>query len=252
MSLNVRYDNTSDGEDRWDLRKEELCQLVTRVKPDFLGIQEALPRQVEYMDQQLKEHSFLGFGRDGQGTDSESVPLFYNTKSHELLHSEVFWMSETPEVPSKGWDAALNRITTYGVFLNKKTQDTIHVFNTHFDHRGEKARENSSHLLVSKLKSLALLDKKVILMGDFNSKPEEIPIQVISQLMSDSYLEPDKDPEGPSGTFSGFDLKATLNDRIDYIFTLNLKVLRYANLDDKRKNGRWISDHLPVFIEVEP
>jgi endonuclease/exonuclease/phosphatase family metal-dependent hydrolase len=250
MSFNIRFDNPADGEDRWEVRKEELSNMIQKYEPDFLGIQEALPNQVEYLDSQLQNYKYIGFGRDGEGSQSESVPIFYKADRHELLKKEVFWLSETPENPSKGWDAALNRITTYGIFLNRQTRDTLHVFNTHYDHRGEKARVNSSRLLVSKIESMRLRDKKVILMGDFNSRPEEEPVKILNKAFADACINSEKEPRGPYGTFNGFDPEAELDQRIDYVFLLNFKVLSYTAVDDKRKNGRWISDHLPVLVEV--
>ena len=250
MSFNVRFDNPADGEDRWELRKEELCGLIQKHDPDFLGVQEALPGQVTYLDAQLKDYAYIGFGRDGAGTPSESVPIFYKSQDYELLRKEVFWLSETPEKPSKGWDAALNRITTYGIFLNRQTQDTVHVFNTHFDHRGEKARLNSSHLLISKLRSLKLLKEKVILMGDFNSRPEEDPIRILTGTLTDACTSSADQGNSPSGTFNGFDIEIRPDHRIDYVFVLNFRVLSCKALNEKRKNGRWISDHLPVLVEV--
>jgi len=250
MSFNVRFDNPADGEDRWELRKQELSSMIQKYEPDFLGIQEALPNQVEYLNGQLDNYRYIGFGRDGEGSQSESVPIFYRADMYELLETEVFWLSDSPQVPSKGWDAALNRITTYGSYRNKKTGDTLHVFNTHYDHRGEQARVNSSHLLVSKIESLHLLDKKVILMGDFNSSPGEEPIKILNKAFADAYTNSENEARGPSGTFNGFDPGAKLDRRIDYVFLLNFKVLSYRAIDDKRKNGRWISDHLPVLVEV--
>ena len=250
MSFNIRFDNPADGEDRWEVRKEELSNMIQKYEPDFLGIQEALPNQVEYLDSQLQNYKYIGFGRDGEGSQSESVPIFYKADRYELLKTEVFWLSETPENPSKGWDAALNRITTYGIYLNRQTRDTLHVFNTHYDHRGEKARVNSSRLLVSKIESLRLQDKKVILMGDFNSRPEEEPVKILNKAFADAYKNSEEEPLGPYGTFNGFDPEAELDQRIDYVFLLNFKVLSYTAVDDKRKNGRWISDHLPVLVEV--
>jgi endonuclease/exonuclease/phosphatase family metal-dependent hydrolase len=250
MSFNIRFDNPADAEDRWELRKKELCELIKKYDPDFLGIQEALPAQVEYLDAGLADYKYIGFGRDGKGSTSESVPLFFKANDYELVRSEVFWLSETPKIPSKGWDAALNRITTYGAFLSKQTGDTIHVFNAHYDHRGEKARVNSSHLLISKLKEWNLLNAKVILTGDFNSSPDEEPIEVLQRTLTDARTSSKTQAQGPHGTFNGFDTNALPDPRIDYIFTLNLKVLNYITIDDKRKNGRWISDHLPVLVEV--
>ena len=250
MSFNIRFDNPADGEDRWEVRKEELSNMIQKYEPDFLGIQEALPNQVEYLDSQLQNYKYIGFGRDGEGSQSESVPIFYKADRYELLKKEVFWLSETPENPSKGWDAALNRITTYGIFLNRQTRDTLHVFNTHYDHRGEKARVNSSRLLVSKIESMRLRDKKVILMGDFNSRPEEEPVKILNTVFKDAYTHSEKKAHGPVGTFNGFDPEAKPEQRIDYVILLNLKVLSYTAVDDKRKNGRWISDHLPILVEV--
>ncbi len=250
MSLNIRFDNPSDGPDRWEERKEELCGMLLKHHPDFLGIQESLPAQVSYIDQRLKDHAFIGFGRDGKGTESESVPLFYDRSKFRLLGSEVFWLSETPGKPSKGWDAALNRVTTYGVFESLESGDTLHVFNTHFDHRGEVARKESAELLVKKIESLDLADKKLILMGDLNSLPEEEPVMALKQVLKDSREISGNPPTGPLGTFNSFDPGEEPRDRIDYIFTLNVRVRNYANLDDKRSNGRWISDHLPVLVEL--
>ena len=250
MSLNIRFDNPSDGPDRWDERKEELCRLLLFHHPDFIGIQESLPGQVTFIDQRLTDHRFIGFGRDGEGTESESVPLFYDSKKYKLLRSEVFWLSETPEKPSKGWDAALNRVSTYGVFQNLDSGDTTHVFNTHFDHRGEIARKESAQLLVKRIESLGLAERKVILMGDFNSQPQEEPVLVLKKVVHDSYEHSSKEPKGPVGTFNAFDPEMLPKERIDYIFTLNVRVLSYDNLNDKRTNGRWISDHLPVLVEL--
>ncbi len=250
MTFNVRFDNPADGEDRWELRKKELCNMIQKHDPDFIGIQEALPNQVDYIDAELQQYKYTGFGRDGEGTDSESVPIFYRPEAFELIRTDVFWLSVTPDIPSKGWDASLNRITTYSTFRNKMTGDTLHVFNTHYDHRGEKARVNSSRLLIEKLETGKLLDKKVILMGDFNSRPEEEPIQILNETLADAQTNSEHEVRGPYGTFNGFDVSAQLAQRIDYVFVLNMRVLNYTAIEDKRKNGRWISDHLPVLVEV--
>ena len=250
MTYNIRYDSPHDGEDVWDHRKNELCQLINSHHPDFIGIQEAMPNQVEYINIQLREYAFVGFGRDGENTYSESVPIFYNKKNYQLLNSKIFWLSPTPSEISIGWDAALNRITTYGAFLNKKTNDTIHVFNTHFDHIGKVARLNSAKLILNKIKEYDLLNKSVILVGDFNSLPKDDAIIIIKNILRDAYNVSEHKPIGPIGTFSGFDYNMVPQNRIDYIFTQNLKVLKYQAINDKRKNQRCMSDHLPVLIDV--
>ena len=136
MSYNIRYDNPDDGPDWWEHRKTEVVALLVYYAPDFIGLQEALPQQTDFIDQSLPAYQYIGFGRDGQGTESEGAPIFYRPDRYELISSEVLWLSETPEQVSRGWDAALNRITTYGVFRERSTGDTLHIFNCHFDHRG--------------------------------------------------------------------------------------------------------------------
>ena len=115
---------------------------------------------------------------------------------------------------------------------------------------GDKARENSSHLIIAKIKDWNLMNKKVVLMGDFNSRPEDEPIQILLSSFADASGSPENKRKGPVGTFNAFDPLKMPDQRIDYIFTLNLKVLSFETIDEKRKNGRWISDHLPVMAEV--
>ncbi len=250
MSFNIRYDNPNDGLNWWDLRKNEVVELLKYYRPDFIGIQEALPNQTKYIAENLDAYKFIGHGRDGLDTDSEGVPIFYNSTKYELLEEEQFWLSETPEKVSRGWDAALNRIVVYGIFRSKATNQTFHVFNTHFDHMGETARLKSAELLVNYIRKNNFVHKKVVLMGDFNILPSESPIKLIEQVFKDSYRIEDLPVYGPIGTFSGFDTIETVTKRIDYIFTKNVDIKSYRCIDDKRKNNLYPSDHFPIIIEI--
>lgn len=171
LTYNIRYDNPNDGENWWDKRKEEVLDLLKYYNPEFIGIQEGMNNQVAYLDEQLENYAYFGFGRDGEGTSSEAVPIFYDSTQFELIEGKVYWLSETPEVISKGWDAALNRIVTYGAFRNKQQGDTLHLFNCHFDHMGKEARLNSAKVIIDKIKEWSLTDKKIIVMGDMNCIP---------------------------------------------------------------------------------
>lgn len=250
MTFNIRYDSSTDGADSWDKRKKEVCLLIDSYHPDFVGIQESLPNQTQYMSKQLNDYDFVGFGRDGENTKSESVPIFYNSKKFKLLNSQVFWLSTTPNIISKGWDAALNRITTYASFIDIKTADTLHIFNTHFDHIGKVARNNSAKLILDVIEKYNLFKSQVIVLGDFNSLPKDEAIIILKSKLNDAYVYSKNKPMGPKGTFNDFDYNIIPENRIDYIFTKNFTVLRYQVINDKRKNQRCISDHLPVLIEV--
>ena len=187
---------------------------------------------------------------DGLNTDSEGIPLFYNKTKFKLLESHIFWLSETPEKASKGWDAALNRIVVYGAFESKTNGDTLHIINCHFDHRGQIAREKSADLVVNFIENRKLSDHKIIVLGDLNSSPSEKPIKILSQLLEDSFNEGQHANYGPIGTFNEFDTERVLTQRIDYIFTRNIDVKSYRCIDDKRKNNLYPSDHLPILIKL--
>lgn len=250
MTYNIRYDTPKDGENWWEYRRDEVVELLNYYGPDFIGVQEAMPNQTKFIQRNLNQYKYIGFGRDGNHTDSEGTPLFYNKKKYKLLSKETFWLSDTPKKVSKGWDAALNRIAIYGVFLNKKTKDTLHIFNTHFDHIGEIARLKSAELLLEIIAQNQLFDKKLILMGDLNTLPNDEPIKLLKSQLEDGYNKEEYPVYGPTGTFNEFDTDRTLTERIDYIFTRNLSVKSYRCIDDRRSNNLYPSDHLPVLIKL--
>lgn len=250
MSYNIRYDNPKDGENWWEYRKDEVADLLNYYAPDLIGIQEALPNQTQFLQENLKNYDHIGHGRDGLNTVSEGTPIFYNKEKYELLGEELFWLSETPDKVSKGWDAQLNRIAVYGVFQNKKTKDTLFVFNTHFDHRGALARLRSAELLLEIISTKQLMDKNLIVMGDLNALPNDDPIKQLASALEDGRGNSDYPAYGPIGTFNEFDVSKILTDRIDYIFTKNLIVTSYRCIDDRRLNNLYPSDHLPVLIKT--
>ena len=251
MSFNIRYDNPNDKENWWENRKDELVQLIDYYHPEFLGIQEGLKHQEEIIKNKLQLYDYIGVGREDGKEKGEYAAIFYDTLKYKLIESKVYWLSETPDKVSIGWDASLERITTFGTFRNIENKDTIYIFNTHFDHIGETARKMSSKFIVSKIGELGLYEKKVIVMGDFNSKPDGQPIKILKGLLDDSIEMTQQSSYGPKGTFNGFDKNRIPKERIDYIFTKNIDVLSYRHIDDRRKNGLCVSDHLPVIIKIK-
>lgn len=250
ITYNIRYDNPNDGENRWDNRKSYLTDQIKFNEPEFLGIQEGLLHQVSFIDSTLPEYSYIGVGRNEGKLDGEFSAVFYNTTKFNLIKGSTFWLSETPEVPSKGWDAALNRICTYGLFENKYSKEKVWIFNTHFDHRGVEARRESTKLIIQKINELNSEKYPVVLMGDLNLEPNTEAIKYLSKELVDSRYASEI-TFGPNGTFNGFDFSKPVTRRIDYIFVSygNIEVMRYAVLSDS-KECRYPSDHLPVFAEI--
>ncbi len=248
MTYNIKYDNVNDSINNWNDRKLSMVQLLKKYSPSFIGMQEVLYRQLEYLDESLGAYKYLGVGRDDGKQKGEFSPILFNANQYELLDSNTFWLSKTPNEISVGWDAAMERICTYGLFQNKKSEEKIWVFNTHFDHIGKKARKKSAELIIKKIKKINTKGFPVVLMGDFNLMPEEKPIQLIQRKMNDGLAASKASLKGPKGTFNGFDLTATINRRIDYIFVKDLEVESYIHIDERLENGKHISDHLPVLV----
>ena len=251
MSYNIRYDNPNDGENSWVNRKELLCSQLAFYEPDVFGIQEALPNQVQDISNALPKYTFVGIARDGIGK-GESSNIFFKKDKFKLLEQNTFWLSETPEIISKGWDAALNRICTYALLKENKTKQIFWIFNTHLDHQGEIARTKGIALILYKIKMLNTQNYPIIFMGDFNSEPTEERIINLKKLMIDSQEISEENPFGPTGTFNGFKHIEAVTKRIDYIFLSkesNFKVYKYAVLSDS-KDLKYPSDHLPVYVEI--
>ena len=245
MTFNIRYDTERDGINKWDNRKDWVVDIIQDFNPNFVGLQEALHHQVVYVDTMLANYDFIGVGRDDGKQAGEYTPLFYNKDKFRLLNYDTFWLSETPEEPSVGWDAALERICTYGQFESIDTGEKFYVFNAHLDHIGEDSRLNALKLINKEAKALNPEEVPVIIMGDLNATPDSPPIQFLNNEYDDSFFS--DSVSGPTGTFHGFNPDHPLDIRIDYIFTSALTVSRYENIY-LRRDDFFPSDHTPIFI----
>lgn len=255
MTFNIRLNVASDKENAWPNRKERVAAQIRFHDADIVGIQEAKPEQMKDLEKMLPEYKFIGVARD-TGEWGEYSAIFYKTKYIELIKSNTFWLSETPSVPGKkGWDAALPRIVTWGEFKMKNNGKSFFVFNTHFDHIGEIARQNSARLILKAVDSLAG-KLPVIVTGDFNSNPEKRPYQIIVDKSNPLHLVNSIDISqtphyGPTGTFNNWGPKEVDDLPIDFIFVKNgFSVLKHATIAESQR-GRFTSDHFPVFARLE-
>lgn len=252
MTFNIRYDNPGDSADAWPYRKDKAASQVLFHKVHLLGVQEALYHQLEDLKSGIKNFAYVGVGRADGKKGGEFSAILYDTSRLKLLHTETFWLSEHPDVAgSKGWDAAIERIITWAKFRDKKTKSIFYHFNTHFDHMGKVARRESAKLLLQKVKKIAG-KTDCIITGDFNSMPQDEPIQILTdETNPDKFIDTKKissEPHyGPTGTFNAFKLKEQSDQPIDYIFIKNkIQVLQHATLSQSW-GGHFSSDHFPVF-----
>lgn len=250
MTYNIRLDVASDAENAWPLRKDFLASQIQFYEPDIFGVQAAMPHQVIQLEQLLSQYHQVGIGREGLGK-GESSNIFYKKNKFKLEKTDTFWLSETPDKISMGWDAACHRVCTYALFQDLDSKQLFWVFNTHLDHIGEQARTKGLDLIVAKINQINSHKYPVILMGDFNSEPQEERIIALNKIMDDTRKVSALKPFGPLGTFNNFEHNNPVTKLIDYIFiskNSNLKVAKYAVLSDS-KDLKYPSDHLPVFVE---
>jgi endonuclease/exonuclease/phosphatase family metal-dependent hydrolase len=257
MTYNIRFDNPDDGVHAWSHRKDTLLSFVRSQRLDILCIQEGLHGQVIFLKMGQPRFGVGGVGRDDGREKGEYSAIFYDTTRFACGKSGTFWLSPHPEIPARGWDAALPRIVTWLQLRDTLTNKTFFVFNTHFDHMGAQARENSARLIRNKIREIAG-ESNVVLAGDFNSTESDPPYRI---LVSDSGGRPrlvdaayhsQTPPEGPSSTFAGFEFKEPEpGNRIDCVFVSDgVKIITHRTMVARRTQG-YLSDHLPVVVEFE-
>ena len=253
MSYNIRFDNPDDGINAWPNRKEHVADMIgTKYQGDIIGIQEAIIHQIDDLQQQLPDYSWVGVGRDDGRDKGEFSPIFYRTDRFYLVVTNTFWLSKTPHQPgSKSWDAAITRVVTWAMFIDLKSNRSFYVINTHFDHIGEKARVESSKMIAEFVSEIEP-DIPIIITGDLNVPETSEAYSVLSdhpQLHDARYLS-ESGHVGPTATFNNWSELRPPETRIDYIFVNNsIRVLNHKIADDQYE-GYFPSDHLPVISEI--
>ena len=256
VSYNIRYNNPADGPDAWPNRAEAVADYLDDF--DLLGLQEVTQGQLEDLRRRLPDFDYYSVGRNDGQKDGEHASIFFRRSRLEQLRSGTFWLSETPEqAGSQGWDAALPRICSWVLLKDKQTGHQFLFANTHFDHLGSQAREQSGELLRQRASDLPA-ELPVILTGDFNCLPGSNPyLAIIEDSSSDAGSLQDarsasqSPPAGPQSTWCGFSQLAE-GRIIDHIFVRGPLTVRSLQVDDPRTDeDRFASDHLPVRAVIQ-
>ncbi|WP_341228181.1 endonuclease/exonuclease/phosphatase family protein [uncultured Arcticibacterium sp.] len=249
MSFNIRYATPNDGINQWENRKEHVAETISYFETDICGLQEATEPQVLFLGEALSNYKWVGVGRDDGKAGGEFSPIFYNSSKLALTSWNTVWLSKTPEKPSKDWDAALPRIATVAHFIRKSDGKAFVAINTHYDHRGDLARVESSKLLLA---LIAKMKDPVILMGDFNSTPTDEPILIYTNGGLKNTQDVSKTPHyGPIDSFTGFKSSERENSQIDHIFiNSGITVLKHAAIS-QTWGGLFASDHHPILTTLK-
>ena len=248
ISYNVRMSGQPkvDLDNFWDNRKQASVNMVEKEQPTVMGIQEGCPDQIAFLDANLPHYKRIGVGRDDGKAEGEMMAIYYDTNRVEVGENGTFWLSETPDEVSYGWDGACRRTCTWGFFTVKASGKKFCFFNTHLDHKGKQARAEGLKLIVAKISELVPAGMPVFLSADFNSEtsnPIFDPLKAVMKDARQTARETDR-----CGTFNGFKDEGQVVV-IDHIFYDHAQADRFAVLRGDY-GAPYISDHYPIVLDA--
>lgn len=247
MSFNVRYGLADDGDNSWDIRKSAIPAMLADKAPAVFGVQEAYNFQISYITDCVPQYASIGVGRDDGSDNGEHMSIFYDQTRMELEDWGTYWLSETPDVPSKGWDAACIRTATWALFKDKAANKKFYFVNTHLDHVGVEARRNGLAMVVERIGSMNPDGFPMILTGDFNVTPDDPCLEDLDKIMKSSRLYAEDTDE--KGSYNAWGAHAS--KIIDYIYYDGFeKCTDFKVVDETYDDKPFISDHYPVIATL--
>lgn len=244
ISYNIRMGSADDGTNSWKYRYPASAMMVMDQKPDIFGIQEAFDFQFKYLEEYCPGYKGIGVGREDGKSKGEYMAIFYNKKAIKLIKWGTFWLSETPEEPSKGWDAACFRTATWALMKDKASGRKFYYVNTHLDHVGWEARKNGLKLIVDRIAEINPENYPMILTGDFNmriNRPEFDDLKKVMQNAREVAVKTDH-----HNTYNGWG-KASSDSIIDYIWFKGFSsCTEYQTITKEYMDRAYISDHYPI------
>jgi endonuclease/exonuclease/phosphatase family metal-dependent hydrolase len=255
MTYNIRLDLESDGVNRWSNRRDQFIGQIRLMHPAILGLQEVVAGQKADLERALPDYTFLGVARDDGKSGGEFASLAFDRNLFRLQSSGTFWLSPTPDVPSKGWDAAYRRIATWAHLSRKSDGKMFLALNTHLDNEGKTARLESSRQIVRWLDANRKAGEAVLMTGDLNTEQGTPPLRELTAAklgLRDARTVSRSVPVGPDGTWNDFKALPEKSSRIDFVLVgPKIVVERYAVLAWHHDGNRTASDHFPVVIDID-
>jgi endonuclease/exonuclease/phosphatase family metal-dependent hydrolase len=248
LTYNIRYDNPADGPNAWSIRKAELAAYIFDGSHSIVGLQEVLHHQLTFLDSCAGEYAHFGVGRDDGEMEGEYSPIFWKKSEFHLLEGSTCWLSETPQQPSKGWDAACVRIATIVKLKDVGTQATWCIINTHWDHEGADARVYSAELIAEIAHEAKQTCDALVVMGDFNALPDDPAFRAFEGVLKATAPRLSRH----RSTFNAFNIRPRWMKHIDDFYVDDRVVVKDYHIEEpKSKTHHQLSDHFPVQVSVE-
>ena len=245
MSYNIRLGSADDKTNSWALRYTATEEMLKDQAPDVFGVQEALVYQVAFIED-ICGYESVGVGRENGKKEGEHMSIFWNKKTVKMLKWGTFWLSETPEKPSKGWDAECFRTATWALMKDKKTGKKFYFVNTHLDHKGTEAQKNGLKLIVDRIAEINPDGLPMVLTGDFNIEPKNPALKDLDARMQSARKIAVKTDD--HATYNGWGKSSTM---IDYIYVSGFSSCpEYQTVTKRYEDRKFISDHYPIFARL--
>lgn len=252
MSYNIRSDidgKLSDGSNSWCYRQDASYDLFKEFAPDVCGMQEVRPHQKYDMEMNCPGYVFIGVGRDDGLKKGEHMLIAFRKKSLKLLDWGTYWLSETPDVPSIGWDAAYPRTATWAKFKHLATGKEFFFVNTHLDNKGPQAKRNGLALIVNSIAAMNPDKLPMILTGDFNMTPGDEKMADLEKVMQSARTVAEQSDTAYS--FNDFG-KSDHHWILDYIYINRFSACKTFKVINKQfRSIPYISDHYPIITTLE-
>ncbi|MBX9792413.1 MAG: endonuclease/exonuclease/phosphatase family protein [Pirellulales bacterium] len=250
MTFNLRYASASPP-NAWSARRPAAKALWDRARPDVVGTQEGLYQQIKNLAADQPDFAWIGLGREG-GSRGEFMAIFYRRERLTPLEFNHFWLSDTPDViGSTTWGNSNRRMVTWVKFRDGTSGRDFYLFNTHFDHEVQAAREKSAELLWSRIEALRTR-QPVIVTGDFNAPAGRGAVYetlVGPQRLSDTWTAARE--RGPAiGTFHNYRGPRDGGERIDWILSRGAVAVESSEVVTDKLGEQYPSDHFPVLVRL--
>lgn len=245
MTFNLRFRNEADGINVFDNRLPRIIEVIKNEKPDLIGFQEATTEMKNILSGEIAdEYVTVGCGRKSTYR-GESVSIAYRRDLFELVKLDTFWLSDRPEVAGSRYEDSdqsfCPRLCVCAKLSPEGYDGLISFYNTHLDHKGNMAQILEIEQISKKIKE----EKGIfILTGDMNAKPDSECMRIIKSV--DGIVDA---TANLTHTFHNFG-RIDSGCKIDYIYT-NAKTDGARTVEDIPVDGIYISDHYPVWAEIE-
>jgi endonuclease/exonuclease/phosphatase family metal-dependent hydrolase len=249
MSFNVRYVTTeADAANNWDNRKIAWISMINDQRPAIIGVQEAVySSEWAFLKNQLAStYAGIGVGRDDGASSGETMGILYKTSEISLINSGTFWLSDTPDYPSKSFTSGLHRSATWGIFQIKSSGQYFCYINTHLDLTAS-VRTSEMALIMKKFAEYNPNGYPQFFTADCNTTSDDAIFKDMKKTMK---VARDEAPVTDyHTTYNGWGSGTGLLDNIFYTNTMT--AIEYHTVLDTYNSVKYISDHYPIYAIIK-